>query len=677
MVASAALLLVCFAFSCLARGEVALADACPNAAARTGPSAALEDCRAYERVSPPDANGLPLVESLEGLPRNLFQTELITASGDSFLFRTSGGSLEEPEGNGGLDQYEARRTGEGWVTVRRLNPSGAEAILPNAGGVNASHTYDFYNAQPVSGEDNSGSLTEEGEANYLGNPDGSFELLGVGALGTERLAEGQWITPDGSLIVFTTGGFKCSGSSVCEIKKLEERAPSTGTPAVYQRTPDGLAEVVSLLPGDVTPGDGEAAEYQGVSTDGSVIAFRIGGVLYVRVDGKETKEVAAGTPTFAGITKNGSEIFYVLGGDVYRFEIGTGDTVQLTTTSDVELVNVSTDGSHAYFLSPSQLDAGAGVAGEPNLYVWSEALGIKFIATVSPSDLFGEPSSLNRWTSHVVTPDTNYTTGPGATSSRTTPRGDVLAFESRAKLTGYENAGHNEIYLYRESTGSLSCLSCNPSGEPAIADARFEFIAGPGVSPEAVIHNLTDDGQQVFFETSEALVERDVDGINDIYEWSNDGVGGSLALISSGRSADYVGVFGFRKQTNLIFGITPSGRDVIFNSWDPLVPSAGRGGVPTIYDARVGGGFPEGGAAACAASLCESDALGAPELASPTSHAFRGKGNVRRHRCKRNVQRGHAGKHKTRSCKRRRKAGAKRSSSNALRGQTATAKGDN
>jgi hypothetical protein len=588
---------------------------------------------------------------------NFFPTELASSLRDSMLYLTQGAPLNEPpDPSGTYDEYESIRTAAGWRTVRRLTPNGAQAVFPGLGGTDANHSYTFTQVLPVAGTRDGGSLAEDGAAVYLGSPDGSFELLGVGSLGIDRLARGWFISPGGEHIIFSTGTELCVlYGEPCTLTQLEPNAPPTGTPAVYDRNPDGPTQVVSLLPGDVTPAAGEAAEYQGASADGSVVAFKVADVLYVRVDNSSTIEVVGPGSTFAGLDQNGDAIFYLNGGNLYRFAIPSETIEQINAAgaevlAEPEVVNVSADGSHVYFLSLSQLGS-EGSAGEPNLYVWSVGGGIQFVATVSFADLGGEPG-LNNWTSRFVKPDNELVTGPGASSARTTPDGRVIAFESRAQLTPYNNEGSREVYRWDEGTGSLLCASCNPLTVPPSSDVRFEEVAF--MSPAAVIHNLSADGSKIFFETSEKLAARDTDGLNDIYEWRADGEGEepSINLISSGQTGQTF------RPVNLIFGITSTGNDVIFSSLDQLVPSAGVNGIPALYDARVNGGFAEPLPESCVGEACRSTNQG-PTLSTAQTNAFFGKGNVRRrkHRCHRNKHR-HGKKHKT-PCRHHKKGGSR------------------
>ena len=53
------------------------------------------------------------------------------------------------------------------------------------------------------------------------------------------------------------------------------------------------------------------------------------------------------------------------------------------------------------------------------------------------------------------------------------PNGAFLAFNSASSLTGYENNGRLEIYLYSAAANRFECASCNPSGEaPTAAGVR-------------------------------------------------------------------------------------------------------------------------------------------------------------------------------------------------------------
>lgn len=656
----------------------AAAGACPNAELRTGMSAQLPDCRAYELVSPPDSNGRPLGEIRQPQPFDLFPTELISPNRDSIVY----GTVNEPlgdlsEANGSTDGYEAVRFSDGWETVRRLTPSGAQAVQPDPGGVSADHQYAFLFVPTIAGEGAfSGSLAASGSADYLGKPDGSFELTGVGSLGTEPLVQGMFISPSGSHVIFQSGGVWCSDEGAkCLIRKLEPDAPPTGTPAIYDRAVDGPTHVVSLLPNNAPPAAGEGAAYQGASPDGSVIAFKVGGALYVRINDSKTEKVADGPATYAGISSDAGKVFYVSAGNIYEFEVSSGVSKQVNASGDAEPVNISADGSHVYFISPSALDGAKGTVGMPNLYVWlASSDATRYVATVLPSDLehtsqnFGTFPGLATWTDWAVSAEREHVTGknvlgPGADSSRTTPDGAVLVFESRATLTSYENAGHTEIYRYDSITEELQCVSCNPLISAAQNDSRLQELFT--ARPATIVHNVSDDGSRVFFETPEALVSRDVDGINDIYEW-HEGTGDEgpeLDLISSGKSQEYPP----SKENpppiplpNIILGISPSGSDVLFLSEDALVSGAGEGGASALYDARIDGGFP--GVVSPAQCSDRAGCQGEGSMAEPfpllQSDQVRGSGNVKHRRhCHRSSRKGPKGaKHRKCPIRQHRKA---------------------
>ncbi len=473
-----------------------------------------------------------------------------------------------------------------------------------------------------------GSLSKPGtESAYLRRPDGSFELVGVGALGEEREAEARWISPQGDHLIFSTGGGQVAGQ---EIKQLEPDAPPTGKPAVYDRSAiGGPTHVISLLPGDV-PLVAVGATFVGASRDGSVVAFRVngGGGLYVRIDDSTTVLVppaGAGNQTFAGLTSNGDHLFFVENGDVFSFDTSSETTQQVTNVGNAEVVNVSSEGSHVYFISESQIN-GEGLAGKPNMFVWDASSKVTtFVATVSVADLGDVRPSLNTWTARVVNAEGNPSShGPGWSSARTTPDGSVIAFESEAKLTSYDNAHQKEIYRYDTSDHSLFCVSCNPSGIPAVSSAQFETPEGGQLSSQLIINNLSDDSERVFFETEEALVPRDVDDNNDIYEWRG-GPEPTISLISSGQTPVYPTETGFPSPANVIGAITPSGSDVFFRTLDALTPPAGAGGSLAFYDAREGGGFPEPVGTACQGEACRP-ASGTPSLAQAVTSTFAGAG---------------------------------------------------
>jgi hypothetical protein len=565
--------------------------------------AGLLDGRAYELVSPRDTNGTFLAAL--SADRDNFDTYLASPSGESVIFYTQG-TLPGMEGNGTIDSYEASRGAGGWST-RSTGPVGSQAVAPSAGGTSPDHRYSFWNSGS-----NGGSLDPGHGADYLRKPDGSFELIGRGSLGDDPHAEGRWITAGATHVVFTTE----AGISV----QLEPQAPPAGIEAIYDRTPGGPTHVVSLLPGDVTPGAN--AHYLGTAEDGSAVVFAVAGTMYERRDNSSTLEVAPGNPGFAGISSSGDTVFYTQAGNVFAFHASTETVTPIGSGGASKVVNVSADGSHVYFESSQQLDGAKGEPGAPNLYVWDGAM-VRFVAVLEPSDFEGLVN-LGSWQEAIGPVQTNLT-GRAEDPSRTTPDGSVLVFQSHGVSTHpYDSEGRWEIYRYDASTGQVDCLSCSPTGSGAGSNAELEStgltVANPPTNAVSRIRNVTDDGSTVFFQTGDALVLGDTDGVGDVYEWKE----GRVALISSGRSSN----------ANFLDGMTADGHDVFFKTGDALVPEDETGGSGSIYDARVGGGFPARETSPpCSEGSCQGPGSPPPALPAIGSSDFHGSVNAqaRRH----------------------------------------------
>lgn len=619
---------------------------CPNESLRAGLSALLPDCRSYELVTPPDTNG----RAARGVAYTgvYFPTLESSPDGGKLTFLIEGGSLPGSDGSGTFngENYLARRGSDGWSTEITA-PSGSDASSPLPGGVSPDQEHSFW------GGEGSGEFVKSPFIRY---PDGHSEPVGRGSLGTDPRVEAKLIAENGSHVVFAS-----HTSLAFPAMQLEENAPPEGTTAVYDRTADEVTHVVSLLPGGATPGKGENALYVGASYDGEGIAFSIGSTLYLRYHDEESYKIGNGL-TYAGIAEGGGRIFYVEGGDLYAFDVASGEAIAFSDSGNVTPVNVSSDGSAAYFISPSKL-TGEGEPnpngalpqkGKDNLYL-SRGGQLSFVGTVEPQDVVDEEggvTGLGLWTYSLLSP-----WQPGLETSRVNPDGGVLLFQSQAPLTEYRPEGHTEIYRYDFAAQALECLSCNPTEASARSDASLETFAetaGGPVSPIARIVNLRADGRRAFFQSSEPLVPNDTDGVQDVYEWEAQGVGscerqgGCIYLISSGQSP----------RDNYLFSVSESGNDVFIQTSELLL---GRDSdeTPSIYDARVGGGFSEEAPIPCQGEGCHPMSS-APSLPSPVTTAAGPSGNAQKPHCKKGkvkrhghcVKKRHGHKHRGASKKR-------------------------
>jgi hypothetical protein len=522
--------------------------------------------------------------------------------------------------------------------------------------------------------DQNGSL-ERGH--YLRGPNGGLEAVGIGSLGEDRAAEGRWVSADAAHLIFS--------SKV----PLEPEAPPSGTGAIYDRSPGGPTHVVSLLSGDVTPPAEEGdAEFLGAAAHGGAIAFGIGDAIYLRIENAETVKVTDGPAAFAGVSADGSRVFYGKGNDIFAFDVSSDSTVPIGSGGESTPVNISADGSHVYFVSSVALTGTEAneqgvkaLAGEENLYVWDgESESLRFIAILEEEDVIGEPppaggvsgrvGGLGLWTDNAVAPRQSRFIGPANDPSRTTGDGTTFVFESRAKLTGYRNEGRSEVYRYSAESRELDCVSCNPTETPATADARLEsryaplLSSVPPVNAVSLIENIAQGGNVVFFQSAERLAFEDTDGKADVYEWKARGTGGCdreagcIELISSGRSGG----------GDFLYGATPDGSSVFFVSGDTLV-GQDRDSTPSIYVARVGGGFapPPASLSPCLGEACQ-EAIAAPQGSTPATLNV-GPGNL-----KPATKRCPAGRRKVKTAQGRIRC-AKRHASHHKKGRQADAKG--
>jgi hypothetical protein len=401
--------------------------------------------------------------------------------------------------------------------------------------------------------------------------------------------------------------------------------------------------------------------------------------LYARLDAAETvhiseprfsqcKECQTGTATseepatteepaeFAGASVDGSKVFFtteqeLLPGqttsNLYEYDFDNSPQRKIVLVSagspspEVQgVARVSSDGSHVYFVAKGVLTSEPDdsleparqlpIAGAENLYAFERdaahpAGHVAFVASLGEEDA-------GDWNAVDERP------------VQATPDGHFLVLTSTADLTPGDTSTAPQVFEYDAQGAVLVRVSvgqCPQPGTPCAASERTSSdgntdddpasIAMPdythGSSPTAGQSkvSLSDDGATVLFESSDMLTQNASEaasaGAVSIFEYRSDGAiaNGEVYLISDGKDATR-GPHEGLKGVELLSGDL-DGNDVFFQTADPVLRRDTNGG-RDIYDARVGGGFPEQvPPVMCEAEACRGALTSAPTSVSPGSLA--------------------------------------------------------
>ena len=583
---------------------------CPNQQFRTGSAAFLPDCRAYEMVSPVDKSGGDIIVqcNISCIPARLDQAAESGGGLTYSAFRAFGDAQSSPYAS----QYLAKRGPNGWST-HGISPvqEGAtplqalvldvefRAFSPDLGQAWFTHSTEPVLAPGgVAGFSNIYRLDTAADT-YEAVTTKQPSDVGPGTYEVEL----QGLSADGNKAVFRAKG------------KLTPNASARGLSQVYE-SENGSLKLVSLRPSNTpalqpagvgssdlfNPQGRSGSLFHAVSADGSRIFWSepLGngslGQLFARIDGQETITVSTAAEFVTADPAGAKALFRTPGQELVEFDV---DTRQPTTIADgvLGVLGSSESLSKIYFVSTEDLAEGA-IAGQPNLYLRENGQQPTVVATLDPADV----SELNPFAAVNLRPNRRAT--------RVTQDGEVLVFMSRAKLTGYDSTDldsgepNYEVFRYDAQAASLSCVSCNPtgtrpSGRLLVGENRTFGLWGAAQIPTwpsqlYASRVLSPNGDRVFFESTDALVQRDTNGKRDVYQWELAGIGGCTAqsaefdsnsggcisLISSGKD---------EKDTEFV-DASVDGSEVFIRTSEKLVSQ--DPGLIDIYVARVDGGFP-------------------------------------------------------------------------------------
>lgn len=618
------------------------ADTCPNARYRVGASAGLPDCRAYEMVSPANKNGADV---------NAMELDEFWASPDGehieFPTRTGmEGTLGS--GGGGYTTWIASRGSAGWSSKGATPPTGPTAPFQFSFGETTTQYFsEDLDRALVAAYDlpNVGGAIPERENMYLEETATGHILEAVNRF-EGPVEPVPWWELD-----FVSFGVSADLGVVTFEMRQNAVAPATGNAPKLYALDHGKVHLVGILPDNSVSAGGSTSvrsEYRTalppkdtVSTDGSRIFFMspVEGPpepqLYVRENETRTVLISesegsepiaeAHNVHFQTATPDGKHVVFTTsdrltdsdpggpGTALYLYSDGPDPEHEANLTFIARFAGmeegrgegrvvkaISEDGSHIYFDSEYDPEAlpfeTAGVAG---LFLWDKGQ----VRQIAPT-----PGAREGFDSQQEPEE-----------AEIAPNGRQVAFLNMRALTTAETVSLvPELYLYDENSNSLKCVSCPPTGAAAAVGIDLSVKAtGPTNPGYSMFHQprfFSRDGRYLFFNTKEALVPQDTNGLSDAYEYNLDT--GKLSLLSSGT-----GEYG-----TWFVDASADGRDAFLVTRQSLA-AGDHDKLVDLYDARIEGGYPEPLAPPppCAGDACQGVPSAPPSF--NTASEFHGLGN--------------------------------------------------
>ena len=565
--------------------------ACPNEAFRSGPSARLPDCRAYEQVTPVDKQG---TTELDNYGLSAVAGSLVGEDGDHLMFE--GGLVKWLSGpDAGASPYFFSRDPEkGWqMTAGSPQPeAGVDRYMPQV------YSPDLTQVGLEAEWDLSGA-SESPEIEFKVGPSGGPYLTVASVPRKQVPTSDGWVAASEDF-----------SKLILAVEDRELVKPPTAT-----KSGNDLYEYSA----------GELRQAN-VDSEGKTIGACGAAMVHGSEGGPNTADQASRVSSRHAVSAEGSRVF---------FEAVPG--------------NNCSEPKHVYMreaAAKKTVDVG------PYKFLAGDAKGSELLLEQGAGELFLYTTE-GASTEHLVSPAEQaaarerlgltgrYSYFTAAEYDGFSPGGAELGSGAPTK----------QVWRYDSVEKAVECISCaspfNP--EPRLS-ANFPTggqLEGQHGNADGMpkLTFASANGDYVFFDTPAALVPQDVDGevmpeegpgsehpsdgnqnlslSSDVYEWRRNGVDGCahiqgcLSLISSGTGGFLV----------TLLGTTDSGHDVFFTTSSQLVPTD-KDTALDIYDARIGGGFPPPPPrpVECEGDAC-STPFAAPSDLTPSSSTFHGAGN--------------------------------------------------